>query len=228
MGLRLRRVRQAMSLGWAWPVLLVAGCMVAAPGMSDPDPMMDPDPVEELRPQVLVETNLGNLTIELDREAAPLHVENFLAYVDEGFYDGVLIHRVVCSPNVTTGGCDPFVIQGGGVVRTDGELAAKTPTRDPVTSEAGNGLSNSTLHSVALALSGGNVNSGTSQFFINMQDNGFLDSVGFTVFGQVVAGIEVLDAMLATETQLSPFAPPGEASLPVEDIVMQRVARVVP
>ncbi len=217
-----------MSFGWLLPALLVVGCTVPASQTPDPDATMDPDPVDELRPRVLIETNLGNITIELNREAAPLHTENFLAYVDEGFYDGVLFHRVVCSPNVVTGGCDPFVIQGGGIVRTDGQLTLKPPTRDPVMSEAGNGLSNATVNSVSLALSGSDVNSGTSQFFINLRDNSFLDDAGFTVFGQVISGMDILDAMLDVQTQLNLFAPPGEASLPVEDIVMQRVARVAP
>ena len=134
-----------------------------------------------------------------------------LAYVDDGFYDGLLFHRVLCteieeeetSSDGTTAeddaaetddndiaavlGCDPFVIQTGGYRRTDGELEQAEATRDPVTSEADNGLSNATPYSVAMALAGGDVDSGTTEFFINIDaDNGYLDDQYFTVFGSVV------------------------------------------
>ena len=123
--------------------------------------------------------------------------------------------------------CDPFVLQGGGYVRVDDELELKEPTRPAVMSEAPTGLSNAELYSVSLALSGGNVNSGTTQFFFNMRDNGFLDDQGFTVFGRVVEGTDVVDTIVAQERTESPIIA-GEVSLPVEDVIMERVTRVVP
>ena len=182
--------------------------------------------VVDLTPQVLIETNFGDITIELDGEAAPLHTANFLLYVDDGFYADVLFHRSACSPDDETGECEPFVLQGGGYKRVDGELEAVAVTRDPVPSEADNGLSNSVLYSVALALSRGDPDSGTTQFFINLSEaNSFLDDQGFTVFGQVIEGTNVVDDIAALETIASPIIP-GEVSLPAEDVIMGRVTRV--
>lgn len=182
--------------------------------------------VVNLKPQVLIETNFGDLTIELDGEAAPLHTAIFLLYVDDGFYADVLFHRSACTPDAVTGGCEPFVLQGGGYKRVDGELEAVVVTRDPVPSEADNGLSNGVPYSVALALSGGDSDSGTTQFFINLsENNSFLDTQGFTVFGRVVEGTEVVDDIAALETIASPIIP-GEVSLPAQDVIMEHVTRV--
>jgi len=182
--------------------------------------------VLDLTPQVLIETNFGDITIELDGEAAPLHTANFLLYVDDGFYAGVLFHRMVCTSNVDTGECEPFVLQGGGYKRVDGELKLVSATRDPVPSEADNGLSNGVLYSVALALTGGNPNSGTTQFYFNLnEENSFLDNQGFTVFGRVVDGTNVVDDIAALETIASPILP-GEVSLPAQDVIMEHVTRV--
>jgi len=154
--------------------------------------------VFNLRPEVLVDTTLGSFTIRLDGEQAPLHTANFLAYVDDRFYDGLLFHRVACMDNSGTGVCDPFVVQGGGFERIDGDLIERMPTRDPVESESPNGLSNGEVFSVALALSGGDANSGTTQFFINLDPgNTFLDAQGFTVFGKVISGTDVVDGIAA-------------------------------
>lgn len=178
-------------------------------------------------PQVLVETNLGSFTIELAADEAPMHTENFLTYVNEQFYEGLLIHRVACTPDPEGGPCEPFVIQGGGYERVDGELVLREPTRPPVPSEAGNGLSNGTIYSVSLALTGGDPNSGQTQFFINLKDNSFLNESGFTVFGMVVEGTDVVDQIAATETTDSPFLP-GEVSLPVEDVIIEQMTRITP
>jgi len=184
--------------------------------------------VHSLRPQVLIETNLGAMTLELDGERAPLHTANFLLYVDDGFYDGLLFHRNACSDQPVDGLCEePFVLQGGGFKRVDGELEGVEAPRDPVPSEADNGLSNSVMHSVALALFGGDADSGTTQFFINLGDNSHLDEQNFTVFGLVVDGFEVLDAIVGTERTDNPIIP-GEVSLPVEDVIMEHVTRVGP
>lgn len=181
--------------------------------------------VLDLTPQVEFATTLGTITIELDAEAAPLTTANLLLYVDEGFYDGTLIHRIAFSTFAEQE--EPFVIQGGGYIREeDDEVVLKEPTRDPVPSEADNGLTNGTLYSVSMALSGGDPDSGTTQFFINMnEDNEFLDDQDFTVFGQVVVGISVLEAMLEVDRIASPVLG-GEVSFPEEDIIIQTARRV--
>jgi len=126
----------------------------------------------------------------------------------------------------SSGECDPFVLQGGGFFRNDeDELEFREPTQPSVMSEAGNGLSNGLPLTVSLALTGMDVNSGTSQFFINLRNNGFLDDQGFTVFGRVVEGDEVVDAIVATERVESPILG-GEVSLPVDDVVIERMIRV--
>ncbi len=182
--------------------------------------------VYDLTPRVLIETTLGDFTIELDGEAAPLHTANFLAYVDDGFFAGLLFHRVVCAEDEETGECEPFVIQGGGYERVGSELELKEPTRDAVPSEAENGLSNGELYSVSLAQSGSDPDSGTTQFFINLdEDNLSLDEQGFTVFGMVAEGTDVVDLIAAVETTDNPVIGFGETSLPVEDVIIERVSR---
>jgi cyclophilin family peptidyl-prolyl cis-trans isomerase len=183
--------------------------------------------VPDLHPKVVIRTNFGEITMEFDGEKAPLYTVNFLAYVDDGFYDGLLFHRNACSENLDTGECDPFVLQGGGYRRVDGELTLREPTRDPVPSEADNGLSNGTVYSVSLALGGAGPDSGTTQFFINLADNAFLDEQDFTVFGMVVDGTDVVDAITQVETTESPFIP-GEVSLPGEDVMIEKAERVSP
>jgi peptidyl-prolyl cis-trans isomerase A (cyclophilin A) len=122
---------------------------------------------------------------------------------------------------------EPFVLQGGGFKRIDGDLEAVETPRDPVPSEADNGLSNSAVYSVALALAGGDADSGTTQFFINLKDNSHLDEQDFTVFGIVVDGLDVVDTIVDTERTASPVIP-GEVSLPLEDVIMERITRVGP
>ncbi|MFQ5462372.1 MAG: peptidylprolyl isomerase [Phycisphaerae bacterium] len=187
--------------------------------------------VASLAPRVVVATTFGDLTLELDGAAAPLHTANFLQYVDEGFYDGLLFHRNVCEADPETGDCFLSVLQGGGYRRVDGALELKPPTQASVPAESDNGLSNAERLTVALALSGLGPDSGTSQFFINLQDNALLDDQGFTVFARVVEGEAALDAILAIETTESTIIPgdpslPGELSLPIEDVVIQRIMRV--
>ncbi len=180
--------------------------------------------VTDLDPRVSIETSEGEFTLELDGQAAPRHTANFLFYVDEGFYDGLLIHRVACTTNPDDDGCDPFVIQGGGYRRADGELEDVEGTRDRVASEADNGLSNGVLYSVALALRG-SPDSGSTQFFVNLNEaNARLDDQGFTVFAQVVEGRDVVDAIAQVETTANPVLP-SETSLPIEDIIIERARR---
>lgn len=129
-------------------------------------------------PRVWLETTHGPILLELDAEKAPITTENFLSYVNEGFYDGLIFHRVVRE----------FVIQAGGF---DRQLNEVSPTQSPIKSEANNGLLNE-RYSIAMGLVGGDVDSAQSQFYINADDNDFLDE-SYTVFGRVVAGQATVD-----------------------------------
>ena len=146
-------------------------------------------------PVVVLETSLGNIEIELDAQKAPVSVENFLAYVDSGHYDGTVFHRVI--PN--------FMIQGGGF----DESFTQKPTRAPIKNEADNGLLNQ-RGTIAMARTA-DVNSATSQFFINVADNGFLNhggrDFGYAVFGKVSSGMDVVDKIAAVPTgRKGPFS----------------------
>jgi peptidyl-prolyl cis-trans isomerase A (cyclophilin A) len=142
-------------------------------------------------PLVLMETSMGAIKIRLDPQTAPLTVKNFLDYVNSGFYDGTIFHRVVKN----------FVIQGGGFTH---DLQPK-PTGAPIKNEAGNGLRNR-RGTIAMARPF-EVDTATSQFFINVSDNTLLnhkdDSIqgyGYAVFGRVIEGMKVVDAIAAAET----------------------------
>ena len=143
------------------------------------------------QPKVALETSLGKIVLELDAAKAPSSVENFLAYVKSGHYDGTIFHRVI----------DGFMIQGGGF---DKDMQKK-PTRPPIQNEADNGLQNK-RGTVAMARTN-DPHSASSQFFINVKDNAFLNhrgknmrGWGYTVFGKVVEGIDVVDAIKKVET----------------------------
>jgi peptidyl-prolyl cis-trans isomerase B (cyclophilin B) len=182
--------------------------------------------VPDFTPRVRVETNLGDFVIELDGENTPRHMVNFLRYVDEGFYEGLLFHRNACIENQDTGECEPFVLQGGGFRRVGDDLVAVDPTHEAIAPENETSASNGELYTVALALRGGSSGSGAVQFFINLdEENEFLDEEGFTVFGKVVEGVDVVDAMAATDRVPSTIIP-GEESLPAEDIVIEQVVRI--
>ncbi len=137
---------------------------------------------------VTIETSLGAIEVELHEEQAPVSVANFLNYVDQGFFDGTIFHRVI--PN--------FMIQGGGFT----EDMQQKATEAPITNEADNGLSNE-RGTLAMARTN-DINSATSQFFINLRDNAFLDhgdrDFGYAVFGKVSAGMEVVDKIAAVAT----------------------------
>jgi peptidyl-prolyl cis-trans isomerase A (cyclophilin A) len=137
---------------------------------------------------VIFETNLGNVEIELYADKAPVSVENFLAYVDSGFYDGTIFHRVVPG----------FVIQGGGFT----EEMSEKGTQPPIKNEADNGVKN-TRGTLSMARTQ-DINSATSQFFVNLADNAFLDNgerdFGYAVFGKVVSGMEIVDQIAAAPT----------------------------
>lgn len=181
--------------------------------------------VENLNPQILFETSVGDFTFELSGDAAPRTTANILLYVDDGFYDGTLIHRVASDP--LTG--EPFVIQGGGFVPTGDVPEEREVTRDPIPSESGNGLTNGLVNTVAMALSSGDPDSATAQWFINRNaGNGdLLDPLEFTVFAVVVDGLSVLDAIESVEVTDNPLIA-GETSAPVVDIVVIHATRVAP
>jgi peptidyl-prolyl cis-trans isomerase B (cyclophilin B) len=142
-------------------------------------------------PRVRLTTNLGDIVIELNQEKAPKSAANFLTYAKEGFYDGTIFHRVI----------DGFMIQGGGFTQ---DYAKKT-THAPIDNEAENGLKN-VRGAVAMARTNA-PHSASSQFFINVVDNGFLDFTsptprgwGYAVFGKVVEGMDVVDKIRRTPT----------------------------
>jgi peptidyl-prolyl cis-trans isomerase A (cyclophilin A) len=157
---------------------------------------------------IILETTMGNIEIELDRERAPVTVANFLSYVKAGFYDGTVFHRVYVG----------FVIQGGGFT-SDG---VEKTTNNPIKLESNNGLKN-LLGTIAMARTSA-PNSATSQFFINLVDNTYLDytsssSPGYAVFGKVVSGMDVVNkiASVEVETRASVFE-----KWPIEDIIINK------
>ena len=155
---------------------------------------------------VKLQTSMGDIVIELNEEAAPATVKNFLTYVEEGFYDGTIFHRVI--PN--------FMIQGGGFT----EQMARKETHAPITNEAGNGLKND-RGAIAMARTN-DPNSATSQFFINHKNNDPLNYVegrnpGYAVFGRVIEGMDVVDAI----AQVMTTARMGMRDVPVEPVVIK-------
>src|SRR5438093_1271966 len=171
-------------------------------------------PLFEWRPpmpktSVVMETSLGAITIELDGDKAPITVANFLEYVDEGFYDGTIFHRVISN----------FMIQGGGF---EPGLRQKKP-RAAIQNEAGNGLSNA-RGTIAMARTS-NPHSATCQFFINVQDNTSLDKSrsgdGYCVFGKVIAGMDVVDKIKAVATG----SKSGYDDVPKTDVVIKSIRR---
>ena len=164
-------------------------------------------------PRVAVKTSMGSFTIELHEKEAPGTVRNFLAYVDEGFYAGTIFHRVI----------DGFMIQGGGL---DREMNRKK-TRDPIANEAMNKLKNR-AGTVAMARTSA-PNSATSQFFVNVADNGMLDyrdtsaeGIGYCVFGKVVEGMDVVERIKAVPTGVKN----GMRDVPETPVVIESITRV--
>jgi cyclophilin family peptidyl-prolyl cis-trans isomerase len=143
-------------------------------------------------PVVLLETSMGDIKVELNPEKAPISAKNFLAYVKEGHYDGLIFHRVIRD----------FMIQGGGF---SNKMQEKRPAHPPIKNEAGNGLKND-RGTIAMARTGV-VDSATAQFFINVVNNDFLNHVdetprgfGYAVFGKVIEGMDVVDKIRAVPT----------------------------
>lgn len=164
--------------------------------------------MSEQNPQVIIETSMGDIKVELFKEKAPITVKNFLGYVKDGFYDGLVFHRVI----------KDFMIQGGGL---NENLEQKKP-KFAIKNEAANGLSNTrgTLAMARTAI----VDSATSQFFINTVDNLFLnhqgkqpDRYGYCVFGQVLEGMDVVDQIRAVKTGNKN----GHSDVPVEPVFIK-------
>lgn len=160
-------------------MILMAGPASAAQGSKDDHPV------------VVLDTTAGPITLELDRAKAPFTVENFLNYVDKGFYDGLTFHRVIPG----------FMVQTGGMQESNNTLQEKREGAfPPIKNESGNGLSNA-RGTVAMARTS-NPNSATSQFFINHGNNANLDNYGggYAVFGKVTDGLDVVDAIAKSPT----------------------------
>lgn len=161
----------------SWPVAATVALALAVPFAA-------------LAQKVKLATSEGDIVVQLDREKAPRTVDNFIAYVKAGHYDGTVFHRVIPS----------FMVQGGGM---DKELNEKK-TRAPIPLESRNGLKNE-RGTIAMARTA-DPDSATSQFFINVQDNAFLDQPtsrdgnGYAVFGKVIAGMDVVDRIKAAPT----------------------------
>lgn len=166
----------------------------------------------DANPQVVIETNKGTIVAELYATEAPKSTENFLQYVDDGYYDGTIFHRVI----------PDFMIQGGGFTAD----MQKKDTREPIENEADNGLENE-RGTLAMARTN-DPHSASSQFFVNVTDNDFLNhrgknprGWGYAVFGKVIEGMDVVDAIVAVPTtRKGPMS-----DVPVEPVVIESVTR---
>jgi cyclophilin family peptidyl-prolyl cis-trans isomerase len=163
--------------------------------------------------KVILDTTKGSITLELNDEKAPETVKNFVQYVQSGHYDGTIFHRVI----------DGFMIQGGGFTK---DMDQK-PTREPIRNEAMNGLKNS-RGTIAMARTSV-IDSATSQFFINLVDNDFLDfqnptpqGFGYAVFGQVTDGMSVVDEIAKVRTGFSGF----HQNVPEEPIIIKKATLI--
>jgi cyclophilin family peptidyl-prolyl cis-trans isomerase len=156
-------------------------------------------------------TSKGTFTVQLFDKQAPITVENFLQYADDGYFEGTTFHRVIPG----------FMVQGGGL---DENMKAKTGQRAPIKNEAENGLKNK-RGTLAMARTN-DVNSATSQFFVNLADNEFLNNkpgnFGYAVFGRVDSGMDIIDAMAAVKTG----SRSGHQDVPTETITIESVRRI--
>ena len=190
--------------------LILATCLTSSfAAETPPKPAPTPTPVPS--PQVQVVTSMGNFTIELNAERAPLTVANFLKYVDQGHYTGTIFHRVVAN----------FVIQGGGF-DVNGKAV---PAPSKVVNESGNGLTNE-RGTVGLARAG-EPHGGDAQFYVNLYDNEALDPNktrwGYAVFGKVVSGMEVVDKIGNVATGSHGMF---KEDAPVQPVIIQKIERV--
>ena len=162
---------------------------------------------------ILLETALGNITLELFENDAPLTTTNIKQYINDGIYNGTIFHRVI----------DGFMIQGGGF---ESGMVEKD-TRDPIKNEASNGLANN-RGTIAMARTS-DPHSATAQFFINIADNDFLnfkseapEDFGYCVFGRVYDGIEIVDLIKAVETTYKG----GHSDVPLEEVIIEKATIV--
>jgi peptidyl-prolyl cis-trans isomerase B (cyclophilin B) len=186
-------------------MIVAAGILTAHPTTAEEE-----KPMNSENPQVSVKTSMGEIRLELNKEKAPVTVENFLQYVKDGYYDGTIFHRVI--PN--------FMIQGGGFSPD----MKQAKTRVPIKNEAANGLRNND-GTIAMARTS-DVNSATAQFFINVKDNEFLNHTGnspqgygYAVFGKVIQGADVLKKIEAVSTGMKA----GHDDVPNEPIVIESI-----
>jgi len=192
------------------PLMLgVAGCSASEPGKQTASTA--PAAGQPANPRVLIETSKGNITVEVFANNAPKSAANFLGYVKSGFYDGLAFHRVIPGFMIQTGGMTPDMVE--------------KPKGAPIQNEADNGLKN--LRGTLAMARTGEPHSASSQFFINVADNAFLnhrgksfEGWGYAVFGQVIDGMNVVDAIVAVPR--GNRGPHGD--VPVEPIVMTRVS----
>jgi cyclophilin family peptidyl-prolyl cis-trans isomerase len=171
-----------------------------------------PASAADKNPKVLIETSMGDIEVELFQDKAPATVKNFLSYVDDKFYDGVIFHRVISN----------FMIQGGGL---EPGLKEKK-TKDEIKNEADNGVSNE-RGTIAMARKG-DPDSASAQFFINVKDNKLLDHLskkpqeyGYCVFGKVIKGMDVVDKIKEVEVEDKG----NNEKVPVKDVVIKSIRR---
>ena len=166
---------------------------------------------ETTNPTVRIETSMGNIVLELDAVNAPISTANFIAYANDGFYEDTIFHRVI----------DGFMVQGGGLTA---DMSDKSNKKVPIKNEAANGLKND--HGTVAMARTNVVDSATSQFFINVGENSFLNHTaptpqgfGYAVFGKVTDGMEVVDAIRQVKTGNKGL----HQDVPVETITIQKV-----
>lgn len=209
----LNRLRRRPLLAAALFALSLTACGGGGGSSGGSTPTPVPPVTLTVTHKVRLTTNQGVIELGLDRTHAPITVDNFLKYVNDGFYTGTVFHRVIRD----------FVIQGGGVARNAaGALQEKTPTYGPIALESRNGLSN-VRGTIAMARTSV-PDSATSQFFINTVDNKALDypgtdGNGYAVFGMVTAGLDVVDKIRAVNTNAS--------DVPLVDVTVTE-AKVIP
>jgi len=157
--------------------------------------------------KVLIETNFGSFTVQLDQRKAPITVKNFLDYVESGFYSKTIFHRVISG----------FMIQGGGFTKSMDKL----PTSAPIRNEAANGLHNN-RGTIAMARTQ-DPHSASSQFFINVANNNFLDystkSMGYAAFGKVIEGMDIVDKIAAVKTTRRNM----QKDIPIDPVVIEKI-----
>ena len=202
-----------------WCLILGLAAAMAAPAQGEAEAGTPDMPAPEETQQaeetdmVVIKTSLGDIKVKLAADKAPLTVANFLSYAEAGHYNGTIFHRVI----------DGFMIQGGGF---DANMRQK-PTTAPIKNEAANGLANKrgTLAMARTMV----VDSATSQFFINVKDNAFLDfqaptpqGFGYCVFGEVVEGMDVVDRIKGVRTGMKA----GMSDVPLETVEILSVSKV--